>query len=547
MSYDKETYPLLQISELDTAFRQTEQRDVIATKNVSFQLNRGETLALVGESGSGKSVTGLSILGLLPYPQAYHQNGSIQFKGQEILGQSEEAFCKIRGYKIGMIFQEPMTALNPLKTIEQQIAEPLEIHLNLTKKQARNRVIDLLNLIGFPDGIDRLGAYPHQLSGGQRQRVMIAMALICEPELLIADEPTTALDVTIQSNIINLIQSLQNEFNMGLLLISHDLRMVAKISDQIAVMKSGEIIEQGLADQVLDHPQHPYTKHLIASEPQGSASPLIQTAPIIFEAKKIKVAFTKNYSFWDSFTNKKPEPLIAVHDVSLELKAGETIGIVGESGSGKSTLAYALLRLQNSQDGLIKFENQTLSALTLKEMQPLRKHLQIIFQDPFGSLNPRLNLIQIIAEGLSVHEPWLSYSEIDKKVCKILEEVGMEPFWKHRYSHELSGGQRQRIAIARALILRPKILILDEPTSALDQSIQAEIIALLKQLQKRYNLSYIFISHDLKVVRCLSHRIMLMKQGKIVETGLTEEIFTNPKADYTKNLIKASFGLGNNP
>ena len=535
--------PLLKVSGLDVVFKQPSQAEFVAVQDISFQLERGQTLALVGESGSGKSVTALSILGLLPYPQAWHPKGSITFKGQELLGQSENLLRSIRGRKIAMVFQEPMTALNPLHTVEKQIGESLQVHLGFTPKQTRQRVIELLELVGFPEGVDRLNAFPHQLSGGQRQRVMIAMALACEPEILIADEPTTALDVTIQAGIIRLIQNLQKRFDMGLLLISHDLAMVAKIADNVAVMQGGEIVEYGTTQQVLRSPVHPYTQHLIAAEPHGHPSPVAASAPTVLQASDVSVSFSKARTFWEGLKGREPEQVEAVQNVSLHLKQGETLGIVGESGSGKSTLAYALLRLQSCKASYLQFEGQSLLGLSAKQMRPWRQYLQIIFQDPFGSLNPRLSIAQIIAEGLTIHQPSLTPVQIDEKVCQTMIEVGLNTEWRHRYPHEFSGGQRQRVAIARALILKPKVLVLDEPTSALDRSIQAEVINLLKHLQQRYNLSYLFISHDLKVIRSLSHRIMVMQAGQVVESGLTEQIFTNPQATYTQTLIESAFRL----
>ncbi|MCX7338282.1 MAG: ABC transporter ATP-binding protein [Alphaproteobacteria bacterium] len=536
---------LLVVDNLGVSFRQLDQdslfQENVAVKGISFSLGQGETLALVGESGSGKSVTALSVLGLLPYPTAYHPSGSIQFQGMELLGQPESTLQKVRGKDIAMIFQEPMTALNPLHTIETQIGEPLEIHFGLTRKQTHARVLDLLNLVGFADGADRLKAYPHQLSGGQRQRVMIAMALACEPKLLIADEPTTALDVTIQANILGLIKSLQRQFNMALLLISHDLGMVMRMSNRIAVMKAGEIVEQGETQAVFAMPQHPYTIHLLDSEPSGVPSPLPPHADTILDAKGIKAYFRKKQPF---LSFQPVEELRAVDDVSLSLKRGETLGIVGESGSGKSTLAYALLRLTELQGGAIRFDGITdLHALTMKQLRPFRRHIQIIFQDPFGSLNPRLSIEQIIAEGLTVHSSHLTPDKRARMVLDILEEVGLNPDWRHRYPHEFSGGQRQRIAIARALVLHPKLLVLDEPTSALDRSIQAEIIDLLRSLQTRHQLSYLFISHDLKVIRAMSHRIAVMKDGKIVEAGDVEKIFCHPETPYTQTLIQSAFDL----
>lgn len=530
---------LLQVNQLSVHFHRPNQASTEAVKDVSFSLEQGETLALVGESGSGKSVTALSILGLLPYPMASHPTGSILFQGQELLNAPEADLRKIRGHDIGMIFQEPMTALNPLHTLEKQIAEPLLIHKGMSKIQARERVIELLQLVGFGDGAKRLEAYPHQLSGGQRQRVMIAMALACEPKLLIADEPTTALDVTIQASILELISRLQAQFQMGLLLISHDLGMVAKMAKHIAVMRAGEVVEQGPTATVLKKPKHSYTKHLIESEPSGRPAPILKSASSILNIKDIFVTFKGQKKSWIS---RGSSDVRAVDGVSFSLAEGQTIGIVGESGSGKSTLAYAILRLLPSK-GDIVFCGTQLQDLSRKDVRPLRPQMQIIFQDPFSSLNPRLSVGQIVAEGLEIHKKNLGKTTIDEQVQSILKEVGLEPDARYRYPHEFSGGQRQRIAIARALILKPKLLILDEPTSALDRSIQAEMIDLLRNLQKRYKLAYLFISHDLKVVRAMSHRIIVMKEGCIVEDGLTENLITKPKNTYTKALMHASFDI----
>lgn len=530
---------LLTVDNLSIHFKSqkktTPQEFIEVVNGVSFQIDRGETLALVGESGSGKSLTALSIPGLLPYPHAQHPTGSIKFDDVDLLNKGDDFLRQYRGSKIGIIFQEPMTALNPLHTLEKQIAEPLFIHKHMTKKQAQARVIDLLKLVGFSDGADRLNAYPHQLSGGQRQRVMIAMALACEPSLLIADEPTTALDVTIQAGIIHLIKELQERFNMGLLLISHDLGMVSKIADRVAVMQQGKIVEDGPVRSILKSPQHPYTKMLIDAEPSGSPAPLPKNARQILAVEDMNVTFkTKAPWFW-----QKPQLLKAVSGVSLHLKEQETLGIVGESGSGKSTLIYAVLKLTPCT-GRVVFCGRYLDELTQKQLRTLRPQLQVIFQDPFGSLNPRFSVGDIVAEGLQVHSN-LSKAEIDQAVSDILTEVGLDGASRFRYPHEFSGGQRQRIAIARALILKPKLLVLDEPTSALDRSIQADIINLLRNLQVKHGLSYLFISHDLKVVKAMSHRIMVMKQGEVVEVGDAETIVSTPQSDYAKSLMAAAF------
>lgn len=537
---------MLQITNLCVGFKNAFDKDnpeKFVVRDVSFTLNKGETVALVGESGSGKSVTALSILGLLPYPAAFHPNGSIKFDGAELLNLPESKLMPYRGHRIGMIFQEPMTALNPLHTIFQQISEPLILHLGMNKKTARPKVIELLHLVGFEDAEERLNSYPHQLSGGQRQRVMIAMALACEPDILIADEPTTALDVTLQATILDLIQSLQKRFQMGLLLITHDLGVVSKMADRTVVMKDGVVVEQGETKQILQQPAHPYTKHLIESEPSGAPTINPDKSQEILSAQNLTVAFEKPVPMLTRLFQIKQKPdFIAVDNISLSLRQGETIGIVGESGSGKSTLAYALLRLVNSH-GAITLEGKRIDSAIMNDLRPLRSSFQIIFQDPFSSLNPRFSINQLIAEGLVVHQPNLTEAERDQKVCDILIEVGLRPDARHRYPHEFSGGQRQRIAIARALILKPRILVLDEPTSALDRSIQAEVIDLLRNLQAKYKLSYLFISHDLKVVRAMSHRIIVMRNGKIVEEGAVNELFDHPKETYTKELLKAAFAL----
>lgn len=528
---------LLSIKNLSVAFQRHDQdTPTQVVHGVSFDIKAGETFALVGESGSGKSVTAHSILGLLPYPAASHPSGEIFFEGEQLLNRGDKFLRTYRGNKVGMIFQEPMTALNPLHTIERQIAEPLLVHAHFTQKQARSRVRELLNLVGFDDIDNRLTSYPHQLSGGQRQRVMIAMALACSPKLLIADEPTTALDVTVQMAVLKLIKDLQSQFNMGLLLISHDLAMVKSVSENIAVMRHGEIVEHGNSAELFKNPQHPYTKLLIDSEPAGHPEPVEHDAPTMITGKNIRVAFERKRK---TIFQKKPAPFLAVDDLDLDLVQGETLGIVGESGSGKSTLAYALLKLLPST-GNIVFQGQNITKLSQKAMRPLRQKLQIIFQDPFSSLNPRMTVEQIIAEGLRTHRR-LTTQEISNAVESTLIEVGLSNSDRFRYPHEFSGGQRQRIAIARAIILRPDVLVLDEPTSALDRSIQADIIALLRNLQQKHKLSYLFISHDLKVVKAMSHRVIVMKNGHVVETGTAQEVISNPKSDYAKALMQAAF------
>lgn len=537
---------MLHINNLSVAFKNVlnkniEEKHVV--HNVSFSLKKGETVALVGESGSGKSLTALSILGLLNYPVAFHPSGSIKLDGKELLNLPESELMTIRGRRIGMIFQEPMTALNPLHTILQQISEPLFLHFNMNTKDALAKVIDLLQLVGFEDASERLNAYPHQLSGGQRQRVMIAMALACEPDILIADEPTTALDVTLQATILDLIQSLQKRFQMGLLLITHDLGVVYKMADKMVVMKNGEVVDQGLTKELIHNPTHPYTKHLIESEPSGTPAAFSDHARNVLSTKNLKVSFDKPVSLLAKLFefNKKPE-FIAVNDISFTLKQGETIGVVGESGSGKSTMAYALLRLIKSR-GKIFLDEKRIDESAMKDLRPLRSSFQIIFQDPFSSLNPRFSVEQLIAEGLVVHQPNVTIVEREQIVSDILKEVGLDPEARHRYPHEFSGGQRQRIAIARALILKPRILVLDEPTSALDRSIQVEIMDLLRKLQEKHGLSYLFISHDLKVIRAMSHKIIVMRYGRIVEEGSVDAIFNNPQEQYTKELLKAAFSL----
>ena len=513
-----------------------------AVKDVSFEIDRGETLALVGESGSGKTVSALSILQLLPYPAASHPAGAIYFKGENLLALPPDGLRHVRGNQISMIFQEPMTSLNPLHTIERQIAEVLRIHMGITGDAARARVIDLLTKVGIPDATERLASYPHQLSGGQRQRVMVAMALANEPDLLIADEPTTALDVTIQAQILELLLQLKDEFNMAMLLITHDLGIVRKMADRVCVMHQGAIVERGATKDIFEHPKDDYTKHLIASEPKGSPPPADPDAKTILKTDDLKVWFPIKRGF----LRKTVGHIKAVDGIDVDVKEGQTLGVVGESGSGKTTLGQAILRLISSE-GPIVYLGQRIDGYDSKQMRPLRKELQIVFQDPYGSLSPRMSIGQIIEEGLLIQNPGISRKDRDERVARALTEVGLDAKVRDRYPHEFSGGQRQRIAIARALVLEPRFLILDEPTSALDVSVQAQIVDLLRDLQKRHRLAYLFISHDLKVVRALANSILVLRNGKVVEQGPSQEVFANPQTDYTKALLAAAFELETTP
>jgi microcin C transport system ATP-binding protein len=528
--------PLISVENLSVDFRGG-GKVTHAVRNVSFDIGEAETVALVGESGSGKTVTALSILKLLPYPAA-HPSGRILFKGENLMAMPPSALRKIRGNKISMIFQEPMTSLNPLHMIEQQIAEVLKIHRGMSDRVARARVLDLLEKVGIDDPKGRLQSYPHQLSGGQRQRVMIAMALANEPDLFIADEPTTALDVTVQAQILELLLKLKSEFNMAMLLITHDLGIVRKMADRVCVMNNGEIVERGATRNIFAKPQHPYTRHLIASEPKGSPPPEDAKAKTILETKDLRVWFPIRRGF----LRRTVGYIKAVDGIDLEVKQGQTLGVVGESGSGKTTLGLAVLRLISS-DGPIVYLGDRIDAYDSKRMRPLRRHMQIVFQDPYGSLSPRLSVGQIIEEGLTIQNHGLTRAERDARVARALKEVGLDPAMRERYPHEFSGGQRQRIAIARALVLEPKFLILDEPTSALDVSVQAQIVDLLRDLQRRHKLAYLFISHDLKVVRALANSIVVLRHGKVVEQGPAQTVFAEPKTDYTKALLAAAFEL----
>ncbi len=510
-----------------------------AVDNVSFSIKKGETLALVGESGSGKSVSALSIMKLLPYPIAQHnKDASVRFYGEELINKTEAEMRSIRGQKIGMIFQEPQSALNPLHSIERQIAEMLIVHQGVSKSKARERVKELLSLVGLERLVTRLNAYPHELSGGQRQRVMIAMALANNPDLLIADEPTTALDVTIQAQILELLEGLKKELDMALLLITHDLTIVENMSDRVCVMQHGKLVETNNTKQIFANPKEDYTKRLLTSQPKGAPHAVKENAPVIVRTENLNIKFPIKKNFF----GKTTEFVHAVKDMSLSLKKGETIGVVGESGSGKTTLGLAMLRLISSE-GTIYFNDKEISNQNKQDLQYLREDMQVVFQDPFASLSPRLSVSQIIGEGLQVHRKKLNAQMRDDLVIKALEDVHMDPSVRHRYPHEFSGGQRQRISIARAMILEPDFIVLDEPTSALDVSIQVEIVELLRELQNSRNLSYLFISHDLRVVRAMAHRIVVMKDGRIVETGLSKDIFENPQEEYTKTLIEAALNL----
>ncbi len=528
---------LLEVKDLSVAFRQ-EGREAIAVDHVSFTIARGETLALVGESGSGKSVSALSILKLLPYPAASHPSGEVWFKGRNLLDQDEADLREVRGNDITMIFQEPMTSLNPLHSVERQIGEILELHQGLKLEAARPRIIELLSKVGIRDPETRLQDYPHQLSGGQRQRVMIAMALANNPDLLIADEPTTALDVTVQAQILKLLKELQQESGMALLLITHDLGIVRRMADRVAVMQRGRIVEQGKTGDVFGAPQHAYTKMLLAAEPKGKPPAADTSAPVVVETRDLKVWFPIRRGFF----RKTVGHIKAVDGISLELRAGQTLGIVGESGSGKTTLGLAILRLIASR-GEILFNGARIDGVPSRAMRPLRHDMQIVFQDPFGSLSPRLSILGIVEEGLLIQNPELSAAQRREKVAQALTEVGIDPDAMDRYPHEFSGGQRQRIAIARALALEPKFIMLDEPTSALDMSVQAQVVDLLRSLQQKHNLAYLFISHDLKVVRALANEVIVMRNGVAVEHGPARQIFDHPQTDYTVALIAAALNL----
>ena len=523
---------LLKVKDLTVGFRQ-DGAISHAVRGVSFEVHKGETVALVGESGSGKSVTALSTVQLLD--DNAQVGGSITYAGHEMVGASEPELRAVRGNDVSFIFQEPMTSLNPLHTIERQLTESIELHQGLRGSGVKTKIIELLNQVGIRDGASRLGAYPHQLSGGQRQRVMIAMALANGPELLIADEPTTALDVTIQAQILDLLAELKRDVGMSMLFITHDLTIVRKIADRVCVMKDGEIVEAGPTAEIFGNPQHPYTKMLLSAESAGVPAPVPDGSKVIIETDQLKIWFPIHAGL----LKRTVDYVKAVNNATLTVRVGETVGIVGESGSGKTTLALAIMRLIGSE-GRIKFQGTDIHALTPKQMRPLRGDIQIVFQDPYGSLSPRMTVAEIIAEGLAIHGLASGKNRRDM-VAEIMGEVGLDPALMDRYPHEFSGGQRQRIAIARAMILRPKLLVLDEPTSALDMTVQVQIVELLRDLQVKFGLAYLFISHDLKVVRALSHKVMVMKQGDVVEVGDAADIFDAPQSEYTKALMAAAF------
>ncbi|MEO9631474.1 MAG: ABC transporter ATP-binding protein [Sulfitobacter sp.] len=522
---------LLDVKDLQVSFRQDGQL-IPAVRGVSFAVNRGETVALVGESGSGKSVSALSTVSLLG--DSARVSGSVTYDGQEMIGADDKLLHKVRGNDISFIFQEPMTSLNPLHTIEKQLAESLALHQGLQGAKARARVLSLLEQVGINDAESRMGAYPHQLPGGQRQRVMIAMALANKPDILIADEPTTALDVTIQAQILDLLKDLKDEMGMGLLFITHDLGIVRPIADRVFVMQKGLVVEEGPTAEIFDNPQHPYTRKLLGAEPTGAPAPVAADAPEVLRTDNLKVWFP----IQKGLLRRTVGHVKAVNDTSLSIRAGETLGIVGESGSGKTTAALAIMRLIGSE-GEVTFRGEDLRKWSTKKLRRLRADMQIVFQDPFGSLSPRMTCFQIISEGLAIHK-------IDKArdrrelVAEVMTEVGLDPATMDRYPHEFSGGQRQRIAIARAMVLRPKLLVLDEPTSALDMTVQVQIVDLLRELQAKYGLAYLFISHDLKVVRAMSHKVMVMKRGDVVEYGDVDALYDNPQTDYTRKLLQAA-------
>lgn len=524
---------LLSIEDLSVEFISGEnvQR---AVNNINFSINKGETLALVGESGSGKSVTAHSILRLLPYPLARHPSGKIIYQGKDLLAAAPEYLRKVRGNHIAMIFQEPMSSLNPLHTIEKQINEILILHKGMNAKQASVRTLELLTLVEIPNPAQRMNSYPHELSGGQRQRVMIAMALANEPELLIADEPTTALDVTVQQTILELLSDLQERLGMSILLISHDLNLVRRVAHRVCVMRNGEIVEQAACAEIFSNPQHPYTQELLGAEPSGTPVPHSPSETLL-ETRDLRVWFPIKKGIFQ----RTADYIKAVDGISFTLQRGQTLGVVGESGSGKSTLGLAILRLINSKGGIF-YAGNAIDQLSQKEVRPLRRDIQVVFQDPFGSLSPRMSVSDIIGEGLHIHKMG-NAQEQEQAIIAALQEVGLDPDTRHRYPHEFSGGQRQRIAIARALVLKPKLIVLDEPTSALDRTVQRQVVELLRNLQLKYNLTYVFISHDLAVVKALSHHLLVMRQGQVIEQGAAASVFAAPQQTYTQQLLAAAF------
>ncbi len=528
--------PLLSVKNLGVAFQQG-GATTMAVEGATFDIAKGETMALVGESGSGKSVTALSVMRLLP-PSAIHPAGEIHFKGKDLLTAPDKELRAVRGGEIGIIFQEPMTSLNPLHTIERQVSEVMKVHRGLSETAARKRTLELLQQVGIREAESRLSAYPHQLSGGQRQRVMIAMALANEPDLLIADEPTTALDVTVQAQILRLLADLRRQTGMAMLFITHDLGIVRNFASHVCVMTGGHIVEQGPTEGIFAHPQHAYTRHLLAAEPKGDPPKPDPGAPVVMEADKLKVWFPIRRGF----LRKTVGHIKAVDGIDVTVRRGQTLGVVGESGSGKTTLGLALMRLISSE-GRIAFLGQGINGRSFKQMRPLRRAMQIVFQDPYGSLSPRMSVADIVGEGLKVHAPTISAADRDRRVALALEEVGLDPATRNRYPHEFSGGQRQRVAVARAMVLEPEFVMLDEPTSALDMSVQAQVVDLLRDLQRRHDLAYLFISHDLKVVRALANDILVMRNGVVVEQGHAVEVFENPRTDYTRALMAAAFDI----
>ncbi|MGN7294431.1 ABC transporter ATP-binding protein [Rhizobium sp. SAFR-030] len=531
------TDPLLSVRDLSVAFHQG-GKQTLAVDRVSFDIAPGEVMALVGESGSGKSVTANSVLKLLPYPSASHPSGEILFGGRDLLKASEAQLRQVRGNDVTMIFQEPMTSLNPLHTIERQVGEIVELHQGMAGEAVGERILELLHQVGIRDPEKRLKAYPHELSGGQRQRVMIAMALANRPKLLIADEPTTALDVTVQAQILELLKRLQVEYGMSILFITHDLGIVRRFADRVCVMTKGKIVERGTVEEVFAAPKHDYTRHLLASEPRGEPPSADPSRPVVIEGRDVRVWFPVKAGFM----RRVVDHVKAVDGINVTLRAGETVGVVGESGSGKTTLGLALTRLISSQ-GQIAFIGKDIGSYSFKRMRPLRDRLQVVFQDPYGSLSPRMSVGEIIAEGLKVHQPNLSSADRDRAVAGALDEVGLDPATRWRYPHEFSGGQRQRIAIARAMVLKPRFVMLDEPTSALDMTVQAQVVDLLRDLQRKHDLAYLFISHDLKVVKALANHVIVMRAGKVMEEGPSEQIFGAPQNEYTRALMAAAFNM----